>query len=197
MPTLESVTNADIFLWALYELGGADGFIDVENAFIRTFDLAPERLSWRTRSDLPDLKKCSKGLQEAEARKPRLLVKNGPYARMLSAEGQRWIEENFDRLANALGQANAVQPPRQRRSSRLVSQIVSSDLFNQWEDTSRLPEEKWQVAELLNCSPDSSQAVWDRRFEELKAAAYLAGQGSLLSFLESVKDKHQEWFGDD
>jgi hypothetical protein len=73
----DPVTNSDVFLWALYELGGADEFVDVEAAFFRAFELAPLRLSWRTRPDLPDLKKCSKALRDAENRKPRLLVKEG------------------------------------------------------------------------------------------------------------------------
>jgi hypothetical protein len=41
----EPVTNSDVFLWALYELGGADEFVDVEEAFIKAFELAPLRLS--------------------------------------------------------------------------------------------------------------------------------------------------------
>jgi hypothetical protein len=40
----EPVTNSDVFLWALYELGGADEFVDVEAAFFRAFELAPLRL---------------------------------------------------------------------------------------------------------------------------------------------------------
>ena len=75
--TPEPITNTDVFLWALYELGGSDEFIDVEAAFYRAFELAPARLSWRTRSDLPDLKKCSKALRDAEGRKPALLVRRG------------------------------------------------------------------------------------------------------------------------
>lgn len=59
----EPVTNSDVFLWALFELGGGDDFVDVEAVYIRAFQLAPLRLSWRTRDDLPDLKKCSKALR--------------------------------------------------------------------------------------------------------------------------------------
>src|SRR6266851_9626835 len=87
--TGEPVINSDVFLWALFELGGADKFVDVEDVFTRAFELAPLRLSWRTRPDIPDLKKCSKALQEAERRVPSPLVKQGPEMRRLTVEGQK------------------------------------------------------------------------------------------------------------
>src|SRR2546426_1064044 len=125
----EPVINSDVFLWALYELGGADDFVDVEAVFIRAFELAPLRLIWRTRSDLPDLKKCSKALRDAEGRDPKLLVKHGAEMRRLTAEGQRWIEENFDRLADALGGDHLVRAPRTRIPARLVSEALESSVF--------------------------------------------------------------------
>jgi hypothetical protein len=46
----EPVNNSEVLLWALYELGGADDFVDVESAFFRAFELAPLRLGWRGHS---------------------------------------------------------------------------------------------------------------------------------------------------
>ena len=104
--TGEPVTNSDVFLWSLFELGGGEDFVDVEPAFLLAFQLAPQRLGWRTKSDLPDLKKCSKALRDAEAKVPSLLLKQGPDLRRLTVEGQKWIEENFERLAG--------KPPNQQ-----------------------------------------------------------------------------------
>jgi hypothetical protein len=190
----EPVTNSDVFLWALYELGGADEFVDVEEAFIKAFELAPLRLSWRTRPDLPDLKKCSKALRDAEGREPRLLVKKGAEMRRLTVEGQQWIEENFDRLAEALGGDGGVRAPRTRVPSRLVSQALQSSVFTIWRETQTITSEKWRVAEMLRCSPDSSHTVFRDRLETLRAAANSAGRRDALEFFNKLAAERADWF---
>ena len=192
--TSEPVTNSDVFIWALFELGGADDFVDVEHVFLRSFDLAPQRLSWRTRPDLPDLKKCSKGMRDAEKRSPTLFVKKGTDLRRLSAEGQKWIEENFDRLADSLGKSRIVQPPKGRNATRLLSSLARSDLFESWMRTRSVEGEKWQFAELFRCSPDSSRSIWSNRLETLRSAAYAAGRHDLLDFLDAVARDRSAWF---
>jgi hypothetical protein len=190
----EPVTNSDVFLWALYELGGADEFIDVETVFIKAFELAPLRLSWRTRPELPDLKKCSKALRDAEGREPQLLVKKGAELRRLTVEGQKWIEDNFDRLADALGSDSPVHAPRTRVPSRLVSQALQSVVFTAWSDTGAITEEKWRVAEMLRCSPDSSRAVFRDRLETLRGSAYSAGRLDALKFFDALAKERADWF---
>lgn len=190
----ELVTNSDVFLWALYELGGADDFVDVETVFIKAFELAPLRLSWRTRADLPDLKKCSKALRDAESREPALLVKKGAEMRRLTVEGQQWIEGNFDRLAEALESDRPARAPRTRAPSRLVSQALRGAVFGTWSDNGTITDEKWRVAEMLRCSPDSSLAVFRDRLETLRAAAYSAGRLDALKFLDALASERADWF---
>lgn len=192
--TSEPVTNSDVFLWALYELGGADEFVDVEAAFIKAFELAPLRLSWRTRPDLPDLKKCSKALRDAEGREPRLLVKQGAEMRRLTVEGQRWIEDNFDRLVETLGGDRPVRAPRIRVPSRLVSHALQGPVFMAWSETRAITEHKWRVAEMLRCSPDSSRGVFRDRLETLRGAAYSAGRLDALEFLDALARERADWF---
>ena len=192
--TSEPTTNSDVFLWALFELGGSDEFVDVEEVFLRAFELAPMRLSWRTRADIPDLKKCSKALRDIEAKKPGLLVKQGSDFRRLTVDGQQWVEDNLDRLAAALGSDRIVEPPRARFSSRLISEATRSDVFQQWITQSELAEEKWQFAELLRCAPDSSRAIWHSRLETLRSAAYSAGRTDLLEFLDALAAERPDWF---
>lgn len=191
--TNEPVTNSDVFLWALYELGGAEKFIDVEEAFFRAFELAPLRLSWRTR-DLPDLKKCSKALRDAEGREPKLLVKQGSEMRRLTVEGQKWIEDNFDRLAEALGFDRIVQAPRTRLPARLVNQALQNDVFKLWQQNGAVTDDKWRIAEILRCSPDSSRAVFRERLEALRGAAYSAGRLDALEFLDALARERAIWF---
>lgn len=192
--THEPVTNSDVFLWALYELGGAETFIDVEEVFIRAFKLAPLRLSWRTQPDLPDLKKCSKALRDAEGRKPKLLVKQGPEMRRLTVEGQKWIENNFDRLAESLNSDRVVQAPRTRVPARLVNEALQSEAFRLWQQSGVVTNEKWRVAEILRCSPDSSRTVFHERLETLRSAAYATGRFDALAFLDVLAKERTAWF---
>lgn len=190
----EPVNNSDVFLWALYELGGSEDFVDVEDVFYRAFQLAPLRLSWRTREDLPDLKKCSKALRDAESRRPRLLLKRGAESRRLTVEGQKWLEINFDRLAESLGENKTIVAPRIRGHSRLVGQALRSKVFKKWKDEGAMTEEKWQVAEMLRCSPDSSRTVFRSRLEALRSASYSSGRTDALEFFNAVHDHHPDWF---
>jgi hypothetical protein len=190
----EPVTNSDVFLWALYELGGDTDFVDVEDVFLKAFELAPLRLSWRTKPHLPDLKKCSKALRDAEGRTPQLLVKRGPEMRRLTVEGQRWIEENFERLAESLRSDRTVKAPATRAPAKLIGEALRSAAHKTWADRDEITDEKWRIAEMLRCAPDSPRSVFSQRLETLRAAAYAAGRDDALKFLDSLQQQRPEWF---
>lgn len=192
--TEEPITSGDVFLWALYELGGADVFIDVEDVYLTAFKLAPKRFGWRTRPDLPDRLKGNMALHSADVRDPKLLIKRGPDFRQLTLEGQLWIEQNFDRLAEAFQKDRVIEAPKGHRSSRLISDAMRSDVVVSWLETDTLPDEKWRFADLLHCSPDSAQSVWRSRLETLRSAAYTAGRDDLLKFLDLLVSEHSDWF---
>ena len=191
----EPVNNGEIFLWALYDLGGDEKFVDVEEVFLKSFEIASQRLAWRTQPDLPDLRRCSKAMRDAEMRTPKLLVKNGPYERRLTAEGQTWIEANFERLAKTLGDGRQVEAPKTRRVSKVLSSLDRSELVETWRDQQTIDGQKWQFAELLQCSPDSANSVWARRLQERRSAAYAADRTDLLEFLDALAASQPEWFG--
>lgn len=191
----EEATNWEIFVWSLFLLGGSDDFVDVEAIFLRAFESAPLRLSWRTRPDLPDYKKCSKALRDAEARRPPLLIKTRDgLQRQLTVEGRRWAEDNRERLSSLLKSGRIVQEPRHRPRARLLDEIERSPELAAWETDRTAPAEKWQVAELLRCSPDSDPRLWRARLEILRSAADSAGRTAILDFLAEVERIHPDWF---
>ena len=190
----ETTTNLDVILWAIYDLGGDENFVDIEDIFLKAFEIAPLRLSWRTRKELPDMKKCYKALNDTERQQPDLILKQGPERRRLTAEGQQWIEKNFDRLADALGGDRRVHAPRIRLPSRLVSQALRSDVYKLWEENEIITDDKWRVAEMLRCLPDSTQKVFRERLESLRSAAYSSGRLEALKFFDAVAERHPDWF---
>lgn len=56
----DRASNSELFVWALYLLGGAEHDVDVEDIYLKCFAIAPARLGWRTKPEIPDYKKNSK-----------------------------------------------------------------------------------------------------------------------------------------
>jgi hypothetical protein len=190
----EAITNTDIVLWALFELGGSESFVDVEEIMLKAFDLVPERFCWRTRPEIPDKLKGNAALHGADAASPKLLIKNGQTQRRLTIDGQKWIEDHFDRLASTLSGDARVEPPKGRRGSRILSEVTRSDLFAKWAEEGTLTEEKWRFADLFRCSPDSSTSIWRQRLETLRSAAYASGRDDILRFLDQIPKDNPGWF---
>ena len=196
MTSYDDLSNWEIFVWALSDLSGSNSMIDVEAVFFRCFELAPRRFAWRTRTDLPDYKKCAKALRDAEARRPALLIKTGDrFGRQLTVAGQEWVVENTTRLRPLLGAIPNISQPKQRPQSRMLAEFERSDAFQQWKTDAALPKEKWRAADLLRCSPDSSRKIWIARLETLRSAAYAAEKADLLEFLDSLEKSNPVWFG--
>lgn len=187
--------NWEILLWSLYRSGGFDSFVDIEVVFIKCFEIAPNRFSWRTRKEYPDYKKCAKALQEAERRRPALLIKTKDgLKRQLSVEGQKWVEINHERIGLMLESGRVVQEPITRPHIKFLTELERSDEYLAWLELKITPEEKWRVADLFRCSPDSDQDVWRSRLEVMKSAARSAGKEDVLDFLERLYNDHKDWF---
>ena len=69
------VDNPELIPFAIYQLGGIGEFVDVEDIFVRCFDLAPERFGWR-KYPYPNYKILSKALRDFEGSFPNYLIKN-------------------------------------------------------------------------------------------------------------------------
>ena len=77
----------------------------------------------------------------------------------------------------------------------MLSAIERSDALASWVGGGRLPEEKWRIADILRCSPDSSRATWRSRLDSARAVAYSAEKHDVLRFLDEIEAAHPEWFG--
>jgi len=171
MSPSDEIANWEIFVWALAQLGGDVRFVDIEDVSVECFRIAPARFAWRTRADLPDYKKCAKALQEAEVRRPSMLVKTrDSFGRQLTAEGQKWVKENTPRLSALLYTGSPVPEPKRRPTSRMLAEIERSQPFIIWSQTAALPQDKWRMAEVLRCSPDSSPHTWKDNESEARAS---------------------------
>jgi len=99
MPKGTSIANTDFIPMALFELGGAGKFIDVENIFYRCYEISPERFGWR-RYSYPNYKILYKALVDFEDKYPTLIIKTPDgLSRQLTAEGVDWINQRIQKIS--------------------------------------------------------------------------------------------------
>lgn len=193
-PRRSVVDNPDFIPLALYDLGGAGTFVDVEDVFVRCYELAPDRFGWRKR-DYPNYKTIYKALRDFEARHPRLLLKAPDgLSRQLTAEGIAWVEERlplFSRYVKSPGQ----NPATRKRTQRLLNELAQDPVVRLFISTGMVELVKYSVADALACAPDSPVSVWKERLESYRAAATSANRPDLVEFLDFVAIQHPEWFG--
>lgn len=174
----------------MYIEGGFGRWIDVEDLFLRAFQLAPHRLSWRTRSDLPDYKKLSKALQSVEdsqrTKHHGLLMQNGEHLRKLTTTGKEWCEQHLVHLESLYG-AHQVPSSANQAPARLVRYVTGTEAFKYFVSTGQVTRQRWQLAEALQCLVDSSAEVWNQRLDELQAAGEATANQHITRFAISVR----------
>lgn len=178
------LANWEIFLWSLYDIGGDAGMVDVELAFLKAHELAPQRFSWRTRDDLPQYKRLSKALQDAEKKAGRFMTKTSDgRKRQLTVQGVDWIAQNKSRLERLGEPTFKAGQTRSIQSTKWFHAIQHSREFANWRNRKVIEFQKWRMAELLRCTPDSPLETWQSRIEQTKVAAHSAGRDDVVRFL--------------
>jgi hypothetical protein len=191
-PPSKSPNNTDLLIWCLYLLGGSDKFIDIEDLFLKIFELAPARLSWRTRPEFPDYKKCSSALQSVENFKrsdyTTFLVKNGLYLRKLSTTGSAWCEKHKPHL-EIMYSSGTVPSTNIQDDGKLIRSIESSDLYISYLKNSSIELSVYLIAELFRCMPDANAAIWAARLDLAESAAKRNNKETIQSFINACRQK--------
>jgi len=190
-PPTDQHTNADLIVWALHLCGGAERWVDVEELYLKAFELAPARLSWRTREDLPDYKKCAKALQEVEDPKSGkhlpVFMKQGPYERRLTADGLSWCEAHLEHLSRLYSSTDVVPSASPQDDARRLKALTGSAAFLDWQETGQLSSTRWELAEAFRCRANSPDATWHARLDEHAASARRNGHQDAERFIDLVR----------
>jgi hypothetical protein len=193
MPKNHKMDNPDIIPLAVYELGGVGQFIDVEDIFIRCWEIAPERFGWR-KHKLPNYKNLYHALQHFEAQNPEILLKTPDgLGRQLSAEGVKWVRDRAPLLRKFIERPVA-NPPTRRPVQRQLNELAEHPLSRAFMNGALGQLQKHEVADLLVCSPDSPPAVWRERLETYRSAATESKREDLVRILEHIRNERPEWF---
>jgi hypothetical protein len=198
-------SNADLFLWALALVGGREGYVDIEDVYWKCFELAPSRFGWRTRSDVPDLQKISVARRDVIKRQSAAGVelvtaqeadvhagKPVPaYRWRLTTRGVEWVDDNSERLVRLYG-GGAVPAPSRRPDEARVRSVRGSVTFRRWMSDRKLNAELWELADLLECSPASTQEVWNLRLDSLHLIAKQSNDTEMMDFVGALRDRLRE-----
>lgn len=184
-PPSATVNNQDVFLWALYLLGGSDRDVDVEEIYLKSFELAPKRYSWRTRPDLPDYKKTAKALQEIEAKSHVGLIHHvGRYTRRLTAAGSKWIELYIPLFETLYGSPDRVAASNSNEYIRKAKRVLEHDQFKKWQSDQEL--DRFDLADLFECTGASPESIWVKRIDEYRRVAQITSYSQIEDFLDDV-----------
>ena len=187
-PSMEA-NNQDVFVWALYILGGADKDVDVEEIYLKCFELAPARLGWRTQPQIPDYKKTSKALQSVEATTHvGLIHRPHQYSRRLTIDGIKWVETYKDILEKVYSGkvvAASINTSVHERSRQNIKQSHLWQVFKSGETNLDISD----IAALLRCSATSPQETWKSRILDLRRASEVLNDKELEDFASIVEKR--------
>jgi hypothetical protein len=186
-PPSPEANNQDVFVWALYLLGGADKDVDVEEIYLKCFELAPARLGWRTHPEIPDYKKTSKALQSIEATTHVGLVhRPHKYSRRLTLEGIKWVESYRGILEKNYSMAIVQASKNTNQHERRRHELKRSDAWAKFL-VDPITVEISDAAAALHCSAASPLSVWSGRVNDLRRTGDLLSDEAILNFADFVE----------
>ena len=192
------LANWKIATYALHLLGGATQPVHTEDVALKCFGIAPDVFSWVKHTEYPDKDIVRSALMDARKAKNGALVMGrsgrggghrscepahmGADGWQLTHAGIRWLTENEQVLAEALGQ-RPVKRDRQATLKRL-SRITGHPLFAQFCDQPQgFAPSLGEMADMLRCRVDADLQIWHKRIETFRNLAQLAQDTKVMDFL--------------
>ncbi len=187
-------SNVDIVVYALATIGGAERFVHSEDIAARAFELAPPRFSWRLEKyrnrGWPDKYVVKTALEDAKKEEYGSLV-DGAYALDTAKDGWRltplgaeWFTANKRRIADYLGE-KAPELPR-KDVERFLKRVRATALFRRYLSSGTIaPRDFFDLADLLDCSPDTSRKLIAVKFQNLYATGRLVRDPQILRLFEA------------
>ena len=175
-------TQVDFALIALLEAGGADQFVDIEDIAVAAFTLAPHLFCWRKYPQYPSAEATRQALRDVERRHGQLLVRGpGGRTRRFNAEGLRRATE----ARAALMQLPEGRGPEvlRRPATRDLSRMEGHPAVTKWRSRGIEAVNRYDLADLLMCSPSADLNVFKDRLSSATAAAAQWGRDDLGRFL--------------
>ena len=192
-PPSPEANNQDVFVWALYLLGGADKDVGVEDVCLKCFEIAPARFSWRTHPELPDGVKGLKALSVAENKTHvGLILRPNKFNCRLTLDGIKWVEAYRAILEKNYSKAIVQASKTTNQHERRRHELKKSDAWAKFLIDPKTVEIS-DAAAALQCSAASPMSVWSGRVNDLRRTGDLLSDESILNFADFVEAHFISW----
>ena len=198
--TVNDVSNVHLALAALDQLGGATRFVDIEHVAIEAFKIAPDRFGWRTRKEYPSWERVRTAFvhanqNEQRRRAPTLVISDTDGSSWkLTADGVAFVRKNAARTEAATGRKRS-RAGAASLSGRRIREIRKHSAFTKFSQGATVADiERYELAEVLMCPPDSSAILVMRKLDMARAAALDVDDKEVAHFLtEIAKEVGRKW----
>lgn len=188
------LSDVDIVIYALYELGGWQERIHTEDIALRCFKIAPSKFSWVKYRQYPDLMAVWYALGSAKKGTYGGLVIGGSERKKgsgkdkfggwrLSEKGLQWIKDNKYRLEEAIH--GGMSPDNRLLEARRLKTLIRSEAYSKFMTKSEKAEiSHAEFAESLVCTVNTKSEVLQERLEQLYSVADIFKQSEVKRYLD-------------
>lgn len=193
------VSNVILALATLDGLGGATKFVDIEQVAEEAYKVAPDRFGWRTKK-YPSWERVRTAFvhanqnEQKRGAQPLVMSNTDGSAWKLTAEGVSFVRENAHKAEAATGRKRAAVSPASP-SGRRVREIRKHPTFQKFMHGAAVADiERYELADMLICPPDSSASFVKRKVDSALAAARDVEDKDVARFLGEVnKEVGRKW----
>lgn len=195
---VEMSRKEDIATYALYQLGGANSAVHIEEIAHECHELSASQFAWQLPKykHFPDIKAVYYAL-DAVSRG----VKNKPLVRKiddrskggqrykLTQAGAQWIKENVSHIATELDvhESHKAQTEIKKVLQKLKKQDRAFNRYKQNGEKSELSI--YEFVDFLGCSLETSPTAVRNKFADMETKAELADDADIKNFLAVAKSK--------
>jgi hypothetical protein len=198
------ITNKDLVLFALYELGGAQKLVHTEDVAVQVFryPLGKQWYQWERYAEYPDKERVARELRRLKNAKGTAFVKGHVNIGakkdrldgwMLTAAGVDRIRAIEKQIMAGLGKEEVTHC--KYKLDKLIRRITTTSCYQIYLKDPTLSEAKdHDFTDMLYCLPDaSSQRVQDA-YDKFLANAKDIGATDLIKFLEVARERFGGFF---
>ena len=194
---IDTLSNKDIAVYALYVLGGWRKRIHTEDVALKCYQLAPSKFSWVKYPQYPDVAPTRFILEKVKEPENGALVKGESERKrtaksiggwMLTAAGVQWIKGNKSRIEHYLGEHTPVgdRVSRDRRLKELLKSIAYKRFMDYGEKAGISHAD---FAESLVCTVNTRAEVLKDRLDLLYSTAEELGREEVKNYVNFCRKK--------
>ena len=184
------LSNVDIAVFALYQLGGVNRKVHIEEVACECHRLAPKLFGWELPefSAFPDKKVAYYALKDAEKPKNGVLVgrlgtkSKGGQKFWLTERGAKWINENGRRVADKL--KTKPSPTPRQKAEEVLRAVRGEKAFVRFRADGGVDGlSVYDLANFLGSMYETSPSAVRKKFAEMKTKAKLTDDSEISEFL--------------